>query len=318
MAEYSTDYIAEIMAQSRSRMQQTGIARIDETLAKYGHENKSELSTPEESSAAAELVQQASQVSKAGSLVDEALAAGREYDSFSQYSAATQRGMQKKMRALGMLDDAREDVNIQQHVAEYVDPLTGETVGANNLEYASSAAYARAKTQAKAEAGTDSRWEELYSQAAGPSGVANFNLRQKTEEGKAALDAIYQEYFTDTDAINYGRDNYELDEFRAIKEMNDVYRSTKGTAYNYTGETIDTERQMRIDQAQGATDAYNAQQAQTQSIADKNNADIVASQDELKRSIREDQQNLASQSSMMNTSAGKTKLKDTVAMQRPV
>ena len=320
MEEFSTDYIAEVMASSRSRMQQSQMAQMNATMAEYGRENKSELFTPEDSSAAVELGQQAVKVAEAGSLVEEALAAGQEYDSYSKSSAATQAGMQKKMKALGMLDDARQDVDIQSHVAEYVDPLTGETVGANNLEYATTSAYAGARQQAQERAGVDQRWEELHTAATGGRGMgsANFNIQQETEAGKSALDAIYQEYFTDTDAMNYGRDNYELDEYRALTEMNDIYNSTKSSAYQFTGEQLDAERQMRIDQAQGSTDAYNMQQQQSQLIADKNNAEIVANQDDLKKSIRKDQQNLASQSASTRTPAGQTKLKDTVAFNRPV
>lgn len=74
---------------------------------------------------------------------------------------------------------------------------------------------------------------------------------------------------------------------------------------------------MRQKQALDSTDAYNAQQTASQDIANKNNADIAKSQTDIKNSINQDKQNLASQSSVDSNTKPKTVINDAVANDRP-
>jgi hypothetical protein len=317
MAEYSTDYISGVMAQSYDRMQKQGMAQAESKGAAHAQNNKGELLTPAESSAATELTEQAATVTEAGAVIDDALATGGEYDSYAKMSAMTQKGMKDKMKALGMLDDARDDVDIQMHVAEYVDPVTGETVNANNLEYATSDAYLDAQSSLASQGSTNHEWEQAYT---------SYSTQEQARAGgqstdaklTASQDALFDEYFVDSDAMKWAAKEGTIDTARVVSDMNSMYESTKQGTSDMINSSLDAEREMRVKQANDSTDSYNAQQTASQDIANKNNADIAASQTDLKNSINQDKQNLASQSSSMGTGSSQTKIQDTVADTRPV
>ncbi len=312
MADYSTEYISEVMAQSYDRMQNEMMAKATGTTDKGQQDNPNEILTPTESSAAQELTEQAGQVEEASGLINDAMDYGGQYDSYSKYSAMTQKGMSDKMKALGMLDDAREDVDIQMHVAEFVDPITGETVNANNQDYVTDEAYQNSLDNMVHSGSTNVQWESSYAKYNNlnddPDRAGNANKYNE---------AIYSEFFVDPEAMQYANDNDMIDTDRVIQDMNDIYTKSSASTAEYLRESATAERDMRQKQALDSTDAYNAQQTASQDIANKNNADIAKSQTDIKNSINQDKQNLASQSSVDSNTKPKTVINDAVANDRP-
>jgi len=328
--EYSLDYISEVMGKSYGRVADNLLNTGKAASTKTRKEHRNELLTPEDSSAAVELTDQADTVRKASSVLTDATGAQGAYDSYSKYSAVTQQGMTKKMQALGMLDDAREDVDIQMHVAEFVDPITGEKVNAKNMDYVSDKAYQGIIDKRVNESARNLDWEADYADYE----IERAETQRIAKEGNGlggkgfwggefwnpnqqASKKIMEKHWTDNEAMGWAWKKGKIETDRVITDMNKIYQTTSTAAQQQIRDTAANERDVRRQQALGSTEAYNSQQAASQDIANTNNAQIVDAQDDIKRSLNQDKQNLASQTSDGSTKEPQTVLKDVVASGRP-
>ena len=338
-----SEYLNNVMAAGYRRMSADQRHLTETAVAQTRQENPNEQNLPEgDSSATTELVEQADQVEEAGAVLEAGLAVAEgEYDSYSKYSAVTQKSMADKMKALGMLDDAREDVDIQMHVGTFKDPITGERVNAKNQDYVSDGAFRGAQDALVRGATTRSDWENDYAawQNSKPREQAKYDAYQANPFGYTLEDynadrddseqrRIYDNYFSDGQAMMDKAGNQYQDDFGGeeiedrwadgvIGDMNDLYERNKLSQADTMHQGLSDERTARQKMALDATNAYNLQQTESQELANKNNAEIADSQTDIKNSLAQDKQNLAASSSMGSKPNRKTVIRDTVASERP-
>ncbi len=210
------------------------------------------------------------------------------YDSEASFAASREKGIQDKMRALGMLEAAQEEVTYDPMVAEFIDPLTGEQVTADSFEYSSRDAQGRAfqsdldaagrTTQADTDALrllSDSYWErgdvskdqemqalgQLFGEQAG-------DMHKSWKQGKIDIDGVWG-----------GLESIQADARRGMADTSMT--------------SVREEYDQRASNAKDHATSYNTQQSLAQQQGDKQSSAAAEAASDLKQSINEDRQNLA-------------------------
>ncbi len=276
MAEPSFE--GEAIKSLYSKMSQHHLARGDSVIQQLTGIHSNKLSSSPMDNMADVLGQQASGLTEADSILG-GLNNKKRFSSRGEHAAHVERGIQDKMKAMGMLDRA---TNVSEAgapmMADYVDPVTGEVVNADTFDQVGANALGRANEQAFQAADIDNPfsyldrdlnedtfWEDAFGAEAGAA------MRESANKG-----------IIDAAEVFGGLKNFQNTMNRDVKEM--------------SMSAINDERVLRAEAARAQAESFNNQEAVARNKSDALAAEAAKSKINIRKSITEDKQNLARQS----------------------
>ena len=288
MADDKEQSIEEAAIQSLYRRIQTEtLDRASAQVTKWG-QGEGVANTDPTNTAESELTKQAGSLQAANREL-EAIEMGGQYDSQASYSAAVEKGIQTKMKAMNMLDQAGE-YDVTPMTAAYVDPVTGETVqSADAADFTSSAAFNRA-ADAQLAAGRDSKWEAL----------SYGNRADRENKGTREDRGVTKDWYLQTFGEETGQEIYDrnkIDAQSVQKEMQKVVYQSREAGEAMARQQLEDEYEMRMSAADAQAAAYNTQQSYSAEKAKGLANEAADAQQEIRSSIESDKQSLARQGS---------------------
>ena len=221
------------------------------------------------------------------------------YDSHASYAASVEKGIQEKMRAMNMLDQASEEVTYDPMVAEFVDPLTGETVDAKTYDMSSKSARRRKLQSDLWDANTfnSSDWEAMNIAQYGNHKWGDYNRetgQRDTLNTQAEIEQAYTDLFGEGGKrMKAAVDAGKVDFYSVYQNARNIVNEATHAGYDSALANIESEYQTRAQNAIETADAMNTQS----SLAAQSPPSL---RPRLKprdaQSIQTDKQNLARQS----------------------
>ena len=280
MAEEPERFETAALKSLYKRMSDHHLARGNSVVQRLTgvHENK--LSAIPEDSMAELLGRQAGGLTKADEILG-GISGENRFSSRGEHAAAVERGIQDKMRAMGMLDEAMGNTpGATPMMADYVDPVTGEVVNADTFDSSSALAVDRANRQAFEDAGAGIE---------DPFGYLSRDLNQDTfwEDAFGAETGAQMRASADAGII----DPYEV--FGGLKNFQNKMTNQ---VRDMSLQAITDERTLRAEAARAQAESFQNQEAQAQLKSDALAAEAAKGKQAIQKSIEEDKQNLARQS----------------------
>ena len=302
MADEEQTHEQGILGSFYKKWQATSMDAFQQVNDKYTKNNKQELQEGSGKNVSESLSRQAGFLRDANESL-EGVGGEQRFDSESSYAAATERGIQKKMKALGMLDQATEEIGYDPMVAEFKDPVTGETVDADSFDYNSDRAL------------KDSIRNDIRgAQNANFSQASSVNRIIRGQRSSIGQDNSYNHrngYSELTDSVKndftnlFGEENGEhmsglwkegrFDMVSLSTQLREIQNTTNSTAWGMT----DAIKGGYNDRAQSAidhADDYNTTQNYAKQEGDKQSSEAADAKSEIRQSINSDKQNLARRS----------------------
>lgn len=229
------------------------------------------------------------------------------YDSQASYAAAISRGIDKKMRSMGMLDDVRsaaDDVGTPM-TADYIDPVTGEkvTVGApqsRDDKQITRDAYDEVAQQANESflegteylnRGSAKHWNKKTERK--EQTMLTGERRRYDHVTYEPKDAFWEDaYGENAKDMQQSYNDGKINMHELTREMS---KAVKGQAMRGNAtlrNTMGAERDLREANAVESAKIYNDQEAQAQSKKDALAGEAASAQQDIKRSILQDKQTL--------------------------
>lgn len=294
MADQDQSHESAILGSLYKRTQQQMLSAWGGTTDKYTKGERAEMMEGGRS-AATGLERQARLLNEANASL-EGIEQGGRYDSESSFAAAAERGIQKKMKALGMLEDASDDIQYDPMVAEFVDPLTGERIDAESFDFASDRALQEAMSQDLKNASytNDADLRALEDIARTQAGDDHWRGKsQVTEQSKAQFDQVFGENSqTMQDAWSSGRLNMR----EVTNQLSQVRNAANAAGRGMLKAGTEDEYAQRQANALAQADSYNTAQSFAQQKGEAQIAETADAKAGLRESIQEDKQNLARRS----------------------
>jgi hypothetical protein len=228
------------------------------------------------------------------------------YDSQASYAASVSRGIDKKMRSMGMLDDVRSaaDAVGTPMTADYIDPVTGEKVTVGDAQSHDDKQITRDAYNEVANQANDSFREGTEYLNRGSAKHWNKKTERKTMRisGKEhridhvtyePKDAFWEDaYGASGKGMQQSYNDGKIDMHQLTGAMS---RSVQGQASQGNASlrnSMADERTLREENAVESAKLYNDQEAQAQGKKDALAGEAASAQQDIKRSIQQDKQTL--------------------------
>ena len=308
MAEEEERFEVRAMNDLYGRVQSAAIDKSAGAIQRLTGMNKNEEFTPE-NSVADKLGKQADSLTAADDTLGQIDRSNR-YSSRGQRAAQVERGIKDKMRAIGMLDktiDVGESVT-DKAVAEYVDPLTGQTVRAdgelgdhivdrakweavNDSLQENLSGYENLSSMIEYRRGEEMGWVPSWDAKAGKM----VHKRERMMELKAQDGFWEKAYGTAGVDMQQSYKDGQIDLAGLKNGLQTVERNANRLTLNSTSQAVDEEFTLRQDNALKTADTFNTQESLATAKADELSSEAQRSKTALRTSIKKDKQNLARQ-----------------------
>jgi hypothetical protein len=309
MAEEEVPFEQEVISSLYGRMQQDMMARYGDAATSLTGVHKNLMMDAPEGNMADILGKQAGALGEAESTIGNMQRPGKG-SSRGARAAAVEQGVQDKMRALGLLDQAvsEGDTASTRMVAEYVDPLTGELVDAKTMGDASPGALSRASQAAIESAEGLSSFASLFdgthfdtSKGELSQGLQNTaaNLGLDLDQGtpvRTPKESFWAAAFGENAAdMKASYDKGRIDFDSMMNNLEASHRNMQGQGREIARRSIYDEVNLRRQAAMDQANAFNAQESYAQGEAQAMSEAAARKQQEIRTSIQTDKQNLARQ-----------------------
>ena len=229
------------------------------------------------------------------------------YDSQASYAASISRGIDKKMRSMGMLDDVRSAAdNVGTPMtADYIDPVTGEKVTVGDPQSHDDKQITRDAYDEVAYEANDAFMEGTEYLNRGSAKY--WNKKTERRETNNAMgkrqrydhvtfdpkDAFWEEaYGENAKDMQQSYNDGKLDLHELTREMSRAVGAEQRRGNATLRNTMGAERDLRQANAVESAKIYNDQEAQAQGKKDALAGEAAKAQQDIKRSILQDKQTL--------------------------
>jgi len=299
MAEEPIKFEQQALSDLYGRIQQESMGRWGDIIkTTTGRHADLESYTPE-GTVADTLGEQAAGLTAA----DEALASfslSRKGASRGEQAANIERGIQSKLKAMGMLDDAiAADDGIEAVMTpDYVDPVTGERVNADSLDQVSSNAMNRFQRDAIDSRNAGNLGADLLGGLSYVDGEEwNISGHSGTHKVLTASDSFWGDAFGEAGAdMKKSHEDGILDLQSVYTQIAGLNRNLERQGKETATQALNDERKLRQENALATAESFKT----SESLAQTKKSDLAAaamqSKSDLNKSITKDKQTLARQS----------------------